>query len=462
MFKRTIGIGAIAATIGIAAVLPAGAAPAIAPAALDSYATSAAASALQLSLLGQDFAVSQTQAEVSNTGAPKAAADGAALLLAGSAVPGSAPAKAPEGPPTNSVCPVAADLGTITQGALSGLRLEVACVRTSASNTGGVTSAESNADEVAIRIMGPGGALVDPILGPALVAVTQVTDPLVVALEPLLGAITDVSKIDVASVLDRLTTAIGDQQFVLAEIVVAPSVSQTGADSVKGVVARAGSNGVTINILPGIASTLAQLTDLVDLPNPSVAPLLQLKLGPANAQVVRDPLTGLVTSASATAAQLLSITADDDLGLIRDVTGKVVSTVNSLPVGALNCTDGALKALACIDLGTDRDLTPAELTAQGVNFGLQPTGKMATAAHVQVLSAASDALGGSVLDLTLARATAASAGAKDLPGDDCPTPPCKDPLPLARTGGETPLALTMALLAVGSAGAALLRRTRTA
>lgn len=456
MLRRTIGISATAAAITLAAIAPASAG--LPPSGLDAYNASASATALEVTLLGQSFAVSQTQAEVNSS--PRAAADGAALLLAGSAAPGRAPSSSPGGQPTNSQCPIQADLDALTQGALSGLQLEVACLTTSAS-TDGSPSAESGAGEVTIRILGPGGALVDPVLGPVLAGATQVTDPIVEALAPVLGAINDVSEIDVPAVLDELTTAIGDQTFVLAEIVVAPSLSRASADNTDGVVANAGSNGVTINILPGIASTLAELTGLVDLPNPSSAPLLQVKLGAANAKVVRDPLEGLPTP-TATAAQLLSITADDELGIIQDITGQLAAGVNALPLAQLNCETGVLADIVCIDLGTVNELDSAELAARNLNFGAGTVGIEATAANVQVLPVAADALGGSVLGLTLARSTAASGSTVPLPGDggECvpPNPLC---LPLARTGGDSMLPVTLALLALGSVGAALLRRSRT-
>ena len=451
--RRTTAILATAAAISLAAVVPAGAeAPP-----LKDYSAGATATALQLTLLGQQLAVSQTQAAISS--APKAAADGAALLLAGSPVPGAAPSAAPGGAASNEVCPIQADLDEITQGALSALELEVACVSTSASVTDG-PAAHAGSGEVTIRILAPGGTLLEPVLGPVLAGVDQVTDPLVEALDPLLGVITDVTQIDVASVLDQLTTALGDDLFVLAEIVIAPSVSQTAATADGGVVAQAGSNGVTINILPGIASTLDQLTNLIDVPNASTGPLLQVKLGAANARVVRDAKTG-AAAPDASAAQLLSVTADDSLGILQGLADTLTGALDALSITQLSCDGGALADVLCIDLGAVNELDAAELAARNMDFGAGTVGREASAATVRVLPIAASALGGDVLGLSLASATAA-ANATALEDEPRQAPPAAPAAPgLPKTGGDSALPLTLALLAVGAAGAALVRRTRT-
>ena len=454
MSRRTTAILAVTAAISLAVVAPARAQTAPST---DINAAASTATALQLTLLGQQLAVSQTQAGIGQTaldGPFKAAADGAALLLAGNPVPGAAPSAAPDGPATNEVCPLELDLDEATQGALSTLQLEVACVRTSASTS---PSARSESGEVVIRVLAPGGTIIEPILGPVLEGVEQVTDPLVEALAPLLGAINDATQIDVPNVLDQLTTALGDDLFVLAEIVIAPSVSTASANA-DGVVAEAGSNAITINILPGIASTLDQLTNLIDAPNASTGPLLQVKLGAANAKVVKN-LDG-TTQPDASAAQLLSITTDDSLGILGDITGQVTDVLDMLSIGELNCEDGALADVLCIELGRVNELDHDELVARNMDFGPGTAGIEAAAATVRVLPVAAAALGGDVLGLSLATATAA-ANAKDVPLSIPATPEVKTSAPLPKTGGETAMPLTLALLGVGAAGAVLVRRTRT-
>lgn len=450
--RRTIGILATAAAISLAAI-----APAPAQEQPNTNAAAATATALQITLLGQQLAVSQTQAAVgNNAGAPSAAADGAALLLAGTPVPGGAPSAFPGGPPTNEVCPLELDLAEATGGALSGLQLEVACTRTAASG-GDKLVARSESGEVVLRVLAPGGTILQPILEPVLAGVEQVTDPLVEALMPLLGAIKDATQIDIPNVLDQLTTALGDELFVLAEVVVAPAVSQAGATS-EGVIAEAGSNAVTINILPGIASTLDALTNLIDAPDATNGPLLQVKLGAANSRVIKN-LDG-TTATDAGAAQLLSITADDSLGILQGLTGQLTDVLDLLALNELNCETGALADILCIELGRVNELDQAELTARNMNFGPTTAGIESAAATVRVLPIAASALGGDVLGLSLASTTVA-ANAVDVDRAAPPAPDVPAAAPLPRTGAESALPITLALLAVGAAGVAMVRRART-
>ena len=456
MLRRTTAVLAIAAAITFAVVAPAPAQDTSTP---DRNAAAATSTALQLTLLGQTLAVSQTQALVDQTpeGVPFASSDGAALLLAGTPIPGAAPSLSPGGKSSNEACPLALDLDDATSGALSGLQLEIACTRTTASS-GDHLAAHAESGEVVIRVLGPGGAILEPILEPALAGVTQITDPLVEALAPLLGAIKDATQIDVPNVLDQLLTAVGDTSFVLAEIVVAPATSQAGATS-EGVIAEAGSNAVTINILPHFASTLDQITNLIDVPLGLDGPLLQVKLGAANAQVIKN-LDG-TTAPDASAAQLLSINADDSLGILGDLTGQLTGVLDLLSIGELNCETGALADILCIELGRVNELDQAELTARGMNFGPNTAGIEAAAANIRVLPIAAAALGGDVLGLSLASATAA-ANAVDVDRSAPPAVPENAPIaPLPKTGGEDAIPLTLALLAVGAAGVALVRRTRT-
>ena len=450
MFRRTTAILATTGVLALGVMSPARAAEPE----FETYQAGATGTALQLTLLGQQIAVSQTQAAVSSN--PSAAADGAALLLAGNAIPGAAPSKAPEGPATNEQCPVDLDLGELTGGALSALELTIGCVTTAASNEGG-PDAVAESGEVIIRVYGPGGALIEPILGPVLDNLTMVTDPLVEALAPLLGAINDVTEIDVADVLDQLTTAIGDDTFVLAEIVVAPSVSHASGTA-DAVTAAAGSNGVTIKLLPGLESTLAALVGIVDIPNPAPE-LLKVTLGSANAEVVRN-VDGSV-SPDASAAQLLGVTAGDSLGILGDVGDLLTGAVDQLAAAGapLSCEGGALADVVCIDLGHVNELDADELTARNMNFGEGTVGREASAATIRVLPILADVLGGDVLGLSLASATAAANATTVVPATPTGNPRSAPPLP--KTGGESGLALALALLAVAGVGGTLVRRTRT-
>ena len=454
MMRRT---AAILATTGVLALGFLPSASAQAPE-LGGYAAGATGTALQLTLAGQTLAVSQTSAALDST--PKSAADGAALLLAGTPVPGAAPSTAPEGPATNEQCPLEADLAEITQGALSLLELEVACLTTAASLDGG-PSAQASSGEAVIRITSPAGAVLGTILGPVLEGVETVTDPIIEALTPLLGPISDTTGIDVADILGDLTGALGDETFVLVEIVVAPSVSRVSATAADGVLAEAGSNGVTIRLLPGVEATLAELTELVEIPDPAEQ-LLEITLGSAKAQVVRDPVTG-APAPDASAAQILAIEAGDNLGILGDVTDQLTGALDQLAAAGapLSCEGGALADVLCIDLGSVNELDAAELEARNMAYGEGTVGREASAASVQVLSVLSEQLGGSALGLSLASATAAANAPAPVAPPAQPAPAAPTPQSLPRTGTDAQLPVALGLLAVAGIGVAALRRTRT-
>jgi len=448
-------ITALVATGAFAALIAAPSPAAAEPPQIGSYGAGGSATALVLTLLGQELGVSDTAAAVGSE--PEAAADGAALLLAGNPVPGAAPSAAPGGQATNESCAVDVDLGELSGGALSALDLGLACVNTAAAINGGAPSAQSESGELVINVTSPAGTALEPILTPLFDAVPQVTDPLFEALDPLLGPIEDATEIEVRQILDDIIADLQDETFVLAQIVVAPAVSQASADSDDGIVGRAGSNGVTIRLLPGIAQTLSEVG--LDIA-PVATPLLTVQLGQAFAEVVRDPVTG-EADASGSAAQLLSIEAADELGILQELTGQLTGAINGIAVEQLGCTgDNPLADVICIDLGAVRELSQEELAARGLDFGPGTVGRAASAANIQILPVAAEALGGSVLGLRLAAADAA-ANATAVAPPVTPPAPGSPPSRLPTTGGDGVLPVTAALLAAAAGGMALVRRTRT-
>ncbi|HEY9556933.1 MAG TPA: hypothetical protein VIR58_09365, partial [Acidimicrobiales bacterium] len=382
MLRRTIALLATTAVLALAAPSPAGAeAPP-----LGDYAAGGSATALVLTLLGQELAVSDTSAAISSVG-PEAAADGAALLLAGTPVPGAAPSKAPGGAGENQVCAAEADLDELSGGALSALGLGLGCVNTSAAIVDGGPTAESSSGELVIELTGPAGSVLEPILTPLFDTLPQVTDPLLDALEPILGPITDATGIDLPQILDDLLANVQDETFVLAQIVVAPTASQASADAADGVVGRAGANGVTINLLPGIAATLEDLGLGIA---PSAEPLVSVKLGQSYAEVVRDPVTG-AAKADASAAQLLSIDVNDTLGILQELTGQLTGVLDTLAVDQLACSGAnPLADVVCIELGSVTELSDADLKARGLDFGAGTVGRAASAANIQILPVLAD------------------------------------------------------------------------
>jgi LPXTG-motif cell wall-anchored protein len=81
---------------------------------------------------------------------------------------------------------------------------------------------------------------------------------------------------------------------------------------------------------------------------------------------------------------------------------------------------------------------------------------------VRILPIAATALGGDALGVSLASATAAANAVPAQAPLPSPAPPPEQPRSLPRTGGDSALPLGLALLAVGAAGAALVRRSRIA
>ncbi len=459
MRTRITAIVAITSVLALTLMSPAAAQTPDAPDQFGSYGAAGTATALTLTLLGQELAVSNTSAGVGSGAAgegPQAIANGAALLLAGTPVPGDALATAPGGPAENEACAADVNLGELTGGALSALDLGLACVHTSATDAGGAPGAHSESGELIITITSPAGTALEPILTPLFEGVEQITTPVLDALAPLLDGVEEVTQIELDTILDDLITDLQDELFVLAQIVVAPTASQAAATG-DGVFARAGGNGVTINLLPGLAATLADLG--LDIA-PTVAPLLSVQLGQGVAEVSRDPESA-EASTDGSAAQLLSIEATDELGILQELTGQLTGAINGLAIDQLACEAGnPLADVLCIDLGSVRDLSDAELAARGLDFGPGTAGVEASAASIQILPIAADALGGSVLGLSLASATAA-ANAELVSPSSGPGPDVEEQRSLPRTGGEAALPVTLGLLAAASAGLVLVRRTRT-
>jgi hypothetical protein len=451
MFKRITAIAAIGAVLAVSmGATTAGAADPK----LKSYGAGAYATALELTLLGQDIAVSTTSAAANSN--PQAKADGAALLLAGNPVPGAAPSAAPEGPATNHVCAADLDLDELTAHAIDLLGLELSCVDTSANVNGGFPDARSASGELVIRITAPGGDVLGALLQPVLEGVESVTDPLLDALKPLTDALNDATQIDVPAIVnDVVDAAEADElRFVIAEIAVAPSASTAQASDAGGVLALAGANGATIKVLPGFASSLAALG--LDIPAVT-APLATVTVGKAKAQVTRDPNTG-APDTDTSAAQLVDIQTADTLGILQDLTGTVTDVLDALSVDVLSC-DGSnpLKDILCIELGHVNDLDHDELVARNLDFGTGTVGREASAATVRVLPILADTLGGDAVGIRLGTATAAANATPFVA-------PTVSPTTMPKTGAESAAAMPFALLLLAAAGGTglLVRRARTA
>ncbi|MFP5256422.1 MAG: LPXTG cell wall anchor domain-containing protein [Acidimicrobiia bacterium] len=440
-----------------------------------SYSAGSSATALEIALVGQGLAVSHTTAGVTSTPVPTAKANGAALLLAGNPIPGDAPVEATEGEDvtdSTSACPV--DLSALTE-ALAGtnLTIDVACTTTNAKVASGAPSARAESGEVVIRLNGldegalaPLGDALEQVLGEALPQGSSVVEQLCTVLAPLCSGVDETLGIDIPGLVDEIFGAlgeIGNGDFTLAEIFVAPTLS-TASASEDGVVAAAGSGAVTINLFPGVAAAIEEVTGLLETDPAETQGLLRLQLAQATATVERDASTG-EASPDASAAQLLSVELTDSLGVLSELLSvELPGVLDSLAEAgaALSCADGALADVICIDLGSVNELDEAELAARGYDFGDGTVGREATAASVHVLPILSTTPAAApLLSLALAEASAAAnaAPAQPLPGPAPEEPTARGPLP--KTGTDAQLPVALGLLAVAGLGVAALRRTRT-
>ncbi|MFL6205181.1 MAG: hypothetical protein ACJ739_07490 [Acidimicrobiales bacterium] len=474
MLKRTVAIAASAATLALFVTPPARAAG---PDKLDGYAAGSSATALVIDLVDQSLALSSTTAAVSSEGpdkataGPMAAADGAALLVAGTPVPSGAPSQTPGGQPNNKISAVDLDLGDATSGAADGLSASLAKVTTTATVPDGAPTARSEAAEASVNLVSLSGAALDPILGPLGDALEQVFTPadqlaLCGDTNPILppelcDVVNDVVDIDalVDEIIADIQGAVGGN-VPIAQIAVGPSLSTSSADAATGVAARGATSGVFIELFPGLPAAIDDIVGEV-LPDGDVpASLLTLGLGNAQAEVVRDPVTGKAAP-DASAAQLVGVDVTDNLGLLSDLLEvQVPDLIDTLAEAgaALSCDGGALAPVICVDLGAVNELDADELKAAGYDFGAGTVGREASAAHIEVLSVLGDVVGGeAVLSLSLAQASAAANAVPATPA----APPAEPRQPLPRTGGDVNVPLALGLFAAAGAGLAAIRRTRT-
>jgi hypothetical protein len=422
MLRRTIGIGAAAAAVTIAGIVPAGAQTS--PGGLASYAAGAKATALDLTVFGQSLTVSETTAGIDSTA--KAVADGHALLTPAFSSPGAA-VTSTGSPVTGQDCQEIDLPSPINLAAL-----DIVCVDTSAAVTGGNPLGSSLSKEIVIEVKAGDLVATTPladVVGQIQTGLGSLFDALVPVTQPL----EEQTQIQLDDIVNGLLDEVqaGD---VLARITVAPtsSISQFAT----GVSAAAKSNGVVVELLPNLpGGALAVAT-----------------VGESTASVVRDATTGAPTLAGS--AAVLNVTYPNGLlgglGVLTDALGQAVNvTVDQLACGDAN----PLSDVICFTLGGTKDLDQASAKALGLDFGPNTVGRESSVLSLTLLSAAPE--GGIGLNVGHTAAASGSTLPAPLPGG-----PLED-LPLPRTGGDTAMPLTRALLAVGAVGAGLLRRTRT-
>lgn len=425
MLRRTIGISATAAAITLAAIAPASAG--LPPGGIDSYAAGAKATAIDLTVFGEALTVSDTAAAIDSTA--KAVASGKALLTpAFSSAPkavSSTGAAATEQDCTELDLPSPANLAA----------LDIVCVDMSAAVAGGNPISSSTSDEIVIEIIAPDLIADTPladVVGEVQTGLGQLFDALVPVTQPLEEA----TQVQLTDIIDGLLAEVQEGD-VLARITVAPTASTSQLGSA--VAANAVSNGVIVELLPNLpGGALAVAT-----------------VGSSTAGIVRDTLTGKPTITGE--AALLNVTYPNQLlgglAVLTDALGEAVNVT----VDQLACTDAnPLKDVLCFTLGTTNDLDAAEAKALGFDFGANTVGRETSVLGLTLLAKAPE--GGIVLNVGH---TAAAAGSAVNPDAPLPSQNEDPTAPRAQTGGEAALPLTLALLAVGVAGNAVLRRTRT-
>jgi hypothetical protein len=425
MLRRTIGIAATAAAVTVASIIPASAQTS--PGGLESYAAGAKATALDLTVFGQAITVSDTAAGIDSTA--KAVADGKAMLTPAFASPG-APA-ASDGTTTNSDCQEIDLPSPINLAAL-----DIVCVNTTAVLTNGNPISSAVSDEVVIEVTAP-DLIADTPLTDVVAGIQDGLGQLFDALVPVTEPLEEATQVELDGIVDGLLAEVQEGD-VLVRITVAPtsSTSQFGS----GVAANATSNGVVVELLPNLpGGALAVAT-----------------VGSSSAGVVRDVTTGAPTLSGE--AAVLNVTYPNGLlGGLGVLTSALSEAVN-VTVDQLACGDAnPLSDVICFTLGATNDLDAAEAKALGFDYGPSTVGRETSVLGLTLLAAAPE--GGILLDIGHTAAASGSALPAPVAPGPLPGAPAENPLP--RTGGQVGMGLILALLAVGGAGTALLRRSRT-
>jgi LPXTG-motif cell wall-anchored protein len=451
----------IAATLGLTALaLGLVAVPASADlTALESYGAGSTASALNITLLGQDATFSVTGAEVDS--APQAQADGFSVVSPAFTSDG-APSQQPGGAESGEDCALEFDpeevFGTPSASVVT---IDVACVRTEASADGGLF-AGATSDEIVIEVslaMLEEDQL-DPILDPISDGIGQIID----GLQPILGPIDDSDlNTELSALLLSIRDALLDGETVL-RVTVAPTTSTAaaGEDSVEG---SAFSEGAVIEVFP-------------DLPGGTLA---TVTVGTSGASVARTSDGSATTDAE---AAVVTVEGSPQLGAVSDALQQISEGLGELSAASLPCNadDNPLFDLVCLELGTTAELTQDELEALNLDFGEGTVGIRASAARVQVLSALQEQLEGPGVGISLADTAAAAnvIAAEPAPPvteppvteapvvTEPPTPPVDPPADpeterttLPQTGASVPVGFAAALAGLAALGLIVVRRSST-
>ena len=448
----------IAAAVGLTAIV-AGLATVPANAALtelESWGAGGTASALQVTLLGQDATFSLTGAEVDS--APQAAADGYSIVSpAFTSDP--APAKQPGGDKLVDTCAQEIDPAEVFGHEAAGVvDIDIACV-TSEAKSGDSLSSSATTDEVVIEITTAPAAAAE--LEPVLEPIEDGIDQILTGLEPVIGPIDQglQDNLDVAlqdlidDLIDNLTGG-----ATVFRLTLGPSSSGASADDTA-ITGTAGANGAVIELFPDL--------------NPD-GPLLTVTVGASSATVTRDAATGKPTAEAE--AAVVTLDASPQLGQIGEVLDQIEAGLGELSAATLPCNaENPLFDLVCVEIGQTEELSPEQLKALGLDFGEGTVGIRAGAARIQVLPVLEEQLGGPGVAISLADAAAAAnavaatpTATTEPPATTAPpttvaappttAPPTVERTTLPQTGTDIPVGLAAVLAGIAAFGLLAVRR----
>lgn len=433
---RTYALAAASAALIAGAAVPATGAPAAAGD--DTYAAEATATALRLSLFGQELTVGNATADVTSPDSANASGTGALIVTQGF---GASEASATGvGSSDGSTTPTCSPL--VLPVAVPLLDLSVACSSAIAGVTADGPSSSATGESFDLALSG------DQILAPVVDALPldEVTGTLLGGLGPLLGVLTPVPPELIADQLADLLgdTLVGDVELLSVSAGDAEAHTSADADSVD---ASTLSTGATI--------------ELLDRGSLLGGPILTIEVGESTTTVSRDRASGETTAEYS--AIPVRVTVAPDLALLL-----------SLPESTFEVPQGTQ-----VDLPLPAPLTSSIILSGGSTEEIEG-GALAEAATVQInllggvnggvqlgLSSGSASVVGQAAAVEPPTPTTAPAA----PNPTAPAPGARTPAPartsLPRTGAEEqPMQLIALVLAVSAAGIGGLvvrssRRSRT-
>jgi hypothetical protein len=410
MVRRTLVAASLLSLVAAGAVGSAGAQE---PAPL-THRSAANATALELSLLGENVTVGLTDTQSDSS--VRALAHAVGALVPGLGLVGEETAEAnADGQTDGDDQPTC---GPLDLPEIPGLHLSVACGTSLAAITGGNPSTVTSASVATISVSAT-ELLTDTPL--AQLPVQETIDQVIGGLAPVF-AVVDELGLDAESLVSELLAGI-TQGGNLVTISLGPSASSTLTDS---------------TLAAGGARAQGAVIEVIDRSLLGLPPVLTIEVGASGARVQADRATGVATPIV-------------DPALVRVTVAPDIATLLGLPT---NVIEVAPDTDLCLPLPAP--LESCVTVAGGRTLDTADGGKRAESEGVGLRLLTGLPEGGIVLNLAASAAEAAAvAPVAVVPAAPAPAPPA-----LARTGGETSLPLALGLAAAGIAGLALVGASR--